>query len=221
MRKSPCTQAHRTNSLGRYNGIIKVNLSPTCDVFWGSGPSASCENLPKQLQFERELCYPSAHFPLEECFGEAPEMPAGSHGTRQTTGPWLRRRQLVVGFQACRFQDILNSQSGSQCNFRWGPHINKHIYLRAMCGAWNDPLYATAHLLLLFCGPTSLEIAEDSPPSPDEAKESQLGPAKNELTISWKDFPKQSPIRLQQMLLGENPKLLWKKHSFLNGQSTK
>ena len=44
-----------------------------------------------------------------------------SHGTRQTTGPWLRRRQLVVGFQACRFQDILNSQSGSQCNFRWGP----------------------------------------------------------------------------------------------------
>lgn len=41
--------------------------------------------------------------------------------TKQTTGPWLQRRQLVVGFQASRFQNILNFQSGSQGNFRWGP----------------------------------------------------------------------------------------------------
>lgn len=93
VRKSPCTQAHRTNSLGRYNQSQSfTNLW----CFLGSGPSASCENLPKQLQFERELCYPSAHFPLEECSGEAPEMPAAVMASHKTNH-WALASKTTIG----------------------------------------------------------------------------------------------------------------------------
>lgn len=103
-------------------GIIKVNLSPTCDVFWDQGPVLPVKICPSNSNLNASCATLLRTFHWRSALGRLPRCLQQSwQATRQTTGPWLQRRQLVVGFQASRFQNILNFQSGSQGNFRWGP----------------------------------------------------------------------------------------------------
>ena len=78
-----------------------------------------------------------------------------------------------------------------------------------MCGAWNDPLYATAHLLLLFCGPTSLEIAEDSPRHQMKQKSLSLDLPKMSSQLVERIF-QNSPYTTAANASWREPKLLWK-----------